>query len=668
MIPFSSLPAEVLQITTSLPLEIQCLIIKQLIHIFIKKFNMSDPYITQLVTLFGYSSSLDDIMAQTFQELVFDEGIFSNPCFNNFAEFVLSRSMTMKRLSIVADNLSFDELDKAAQTVLSFMQSFQIMDVKYICPTEPTLKYLKCATSLTTLIPGVLTINHGGNFEEYYRLVNLKLLEIEINERDINTVTAIIRKWRGFIPSGEIMGQHKKKRSIRLSISLEYFDVANTHINQWLIDLTSVISNNRDILTTSIDIRIDGPYPSPLTADLYLGLINQCDHVTVLSDDMDWDPLNDIECMNKITCVSALDMRIWNNTDFSVVLNLQSLHSLKRLHLIGYYMDAPSWNMIPDTLQSFTYEMVNFTSCTPIKLPSKLKKLRVETEEFPEISNVKDLRSLMEVSIAFIDGSEYCEMEMANQLPLVTHDEFERIQISINRLPSTVTKLRINGYETKQQLLFNNLPVLETLDISFCGFDSSSLISLQSLDVSNFPIEKIEQLPNSLRSLCLEGPIDYAKYGQVVSSSALSDSLETLTISMNGENFTDFWSYLILPLNKLLELDIQNYNPCSDLIIDEYPPYLASLRIVYADGSSRESEKIVFHEFDKTLKYLSVEGYGHYIKLKQGKSNKTLILSGGEPDKPFNKVYHLSDVNYNRVLKEVENVKIVVSGEWRLYT
>ncbi|GME96969.1 unnamed protein product [Ambrosiozyma monospora] len=189
-------------------------------------------YWSQRVTLFGYNAVLDDIITQVFQELDFDETIFTHPNFKDIAGFALSKSISLKRLSIN----DWDEEDvfaqvDIAQTVLDFMESFQNMDVVARYPPKGTVKYL-----------------------EY---------------RDIDSLTDVVNKWRSFISSGSTCT--KSQRSLKLSISqseevniTSHLDILEDHINQCFTDhinqcftdLLSVISNNRDIMTTSIHINI----------------------------------------------------------------------------------------------------------------------------------------------------------------------------------------------------------------------------------------------------------------------------------------------------------------------------------------------------------------------------------------------------------------------------
>ncbi|GME97061.1 unnamed protein product [Ambrosiozyma monospora] len=83
----SSSPINVLEITRSLPLEIQCLVLK---HSILEYMKSLDSYLTpdkDIVKFIGYNSILDDIMVLVLQELGFLATVFTHDDFNDIAEF-----------------------------------------------------------------------------------------------------------------------------------------------------------------------------------------------------------------------------------------------------------------------------------------------------------------------------------------------------------------------------------------------------------------------------------------------------------------------------------------------------------------------------------------------------------------------------------------------------
>ncbi|GME85686.1 unnamed protein product [Ambrosiozyma monospora] len=209
----------------------------------------------------------------------------------------------------------------------------------------------------------------------------------------------IVQNWRNFILSGQ--RKIKVNRSLKLSIT------ANTQDGDTacLPSLTNFISNNRDVLTASISI--DGGSPSPLEYDLYLGLVKQCDFVSLDICDMDTDTPVDMKWINNISGLNFLSMSFHQESYFNIELNLQNFHSLKRLDLFGFFVDAPFFNNIPDAIESIGFEM-KASGGSSIKLPLHLRNLEIRSKVLPKISNVKDLKNLRSVTINFTldEGSE----------------------------------------------------------------------------------------------------------------------------------------------------------------------------------------------------------------------------------------------------------------------
>ncbi|GME76165.1 unnamed protein product [Ambrosiozyma monospora] len=332
---------------------------------------------------------------------------------------------------------------------------------------------------------------------------------------------------------------------------------------------------------------------------------------------METDTPVDMKWINNISGLNILSISFLQESDFNIELNLQNLHSLKSLDLFDFFVDAPIFNNIPDTIESFDFEM-KASGGSSIKLPLHLQKLVIRSNEIPRISNVKDLKNLMDVKI--ITG-------ISGQLPLA--GDAEQIQVSIDRLPSTITNLDITEESRikKQHLSLGNFPVLETLSIGSCSFDSSRLTSLRSLHVSasSFTIGEHLPLPSTLRSFVIvfetQDPINFDFF---IYSPSLSDTLESLVISFASNSTklpSKFWHDFILPLESLLELTLQIPVLSSDLIVDEFPPCLASLNMTvnvscvsYKLGGGLVSEKcggkVVLHGFDKSLKYFYLDGCG----------------------------------------------------------
>ncbi|GME90214.1 unnamed protein product [Ambrosiozyma monospora] len=214
----SSFPETVLEIITrSLPHEVQCLVLKHVILNWVKELN-SFVSLCQINNLIGYNPTLDEIIGLVLEELDFDESIFSHVHFNHIAQFIISRLISMKHLSIRHDFTTSDE-----EIALGFIQRFQSVTVQ-IFPTpfrNFQKTYFKSLTSLTVSPQELQSVlkELEGCFEKLPRLVSLELILI-MNPKNIELVKEIVQKWRTF--GSSVPNERQKERSLKLSISIGY--------------------------------------------------------------------------------------------------------------------------------------------------------------------------------------------------------------------------------------------------------------------------------------------------------------------------------------------------------------------------------------------------------------------------------------------------------------
>ncbi|GME80515.1 unnamed protein product [Ambrosiozyma monospora] len=186
------------------------------ILIFTKKLNIN-ALPSQLVNLFHYHPTLDHIVgtrmgrgiciyriciyrrrlgemsydhvALVFQNLEFDRDIFTDLYFKDVAEFVLSKSISMKRLII--DDTDLDALDQVEiiPLVFEFMKSFQVMHANFEFVNMKMTKnggfqllYLKHSTSLTIRLGDLFDGISVGKFEQFPQPVILRL-ELKSQEK-----------------------------------------------------------------------------------------------------------------------------------------------------------------------------------------------------------------------------------------------------------------------------------------------------------------------------------------------------------------------------------------------------------------------------------------------------------------------------------------------------
>ncbi|GME79297.1 unnamed protein product [Ambrosiozyma monospora] len=195
--------------------------------------------------------------------------------------------------------------------------------------------------------------------------LNLEL-SIDVDPENINLVNKLVEIWRSF--SSGAHNEGGKQRSLKLSISIGDDANAEEKVRECHTALETIISNNRDIMTTSLSIK---KLPSIEASDAYSGLANCCDSVTI-----------DDESVGKNKNVKLIN----------------SLVSAKTLNLTVDSLDSSFAETIPDTLQTIELKVGSY-DIPSIKLPLSLRKLRLDAREVPEILNVEELTNLTEATI-----------------------------------------------------------------------------------------------------------------------------------------------------------------------------------------------------------------------------------------------------------------------------
>ncbi|GME84693.1 unnamed protein product [Ambrosiozyma monospora] len=238
----SSSEADVLEIIRSLPFEVRCLVLK---HAILKRIRWlcgslwwteDQLYPYEIVNLIGYNSILDDIMVLVLQELSFDSTIFNHVCFNDIAEFIISRSISMKHLTIVGGiNI------KHTPNMSAFIQRFQevtLWDLKEELPMSlfkgvtsleisghPSLPVLQAVCGGLKNFPRLVYLNVsniGGSLEKDTKnclMLNSKLpLNLTFSSgmdlEHINLLKKLVEKWRA--STSGVPNARQKQKSLKI--------------------------------------------------------------------------------------------------------------------------------------------------------------------------------------------------------------------------------------------------------------------------------------------------------------------------------------------------------------------------------------------------------------------------------------------------------------------
>ncbi|GME85098.1 unnamed protein product [Ambrosiozyma monospora] len=98
----------------------------------------------------------------------------------------------------------------------------------------------------------------------------------------------------------------------------------------------------------------------------------------------------------------------------------------------------------------------------------------------------------------------------------------------------------------------------------------------------------------------------------------------------------------------------------SELIVDTFPSQLIAAEISFTPANDKGNSNIILHEVDKTLKYLSVDGFGS-ITLEVKENNTTIIISDFKYREP---VYSTPSDNDNGlpVWECLPTINVILTG------
>ncbi|GME74908.1 unnamed protein product [Ambrosiozyma monospora] len=607
--PFLKL-ADYLKIATKLPFEIQCLVLK---HIILNRLNKlkvyntySDELSTQIFALIGHNEYLDNIMSVVIQELKLSHTFFHSRYFNEIAEFIISRSIPIKDIFIYADDRTIENLSSSALSLIQFCQS---LSMACHCHSQSTwiagMANFTRLTSMSIQINDLRNIWFANCFKQFPQLTKLKLNITLPYDRHSNFLNDVLSDWKRHCPVGE----ERSLRQRSLSLNLQQTDdVVQDIFDLNITSLNDVVSKNKTDFRISLSLDVAG---QPLESSAHLNdLISSCDivekmNITIsnyLSDTITW--------INSVSDARSLKIYFGTPTR-GLKLAFGRMDFLRSLFLVGCKVNPSIIEYLPDTLESLDVALRRCTNKNSVmKLPSHLRCLTIEISSyFPELSNVKDLLQLANVSI-------YNSVEDEN--PFI---DFKLVQLSISRLPSNVSNLRINGrskFQTAElqtvtsteKLFFGSMPELKRLDFKVdmiqVDLGSSSFPSLKKLRLPSYSVD--DQLPNSLETLDTNLFVDRGTPATEVSR---------------------FWERYISPLDNLLKLSLgMNGSQDIDLRNVRFPPHLSHLKVTYKYANktgSRNGRILIKQKLPKVLRYFEVTAADF-------QTHEIVVFGGSEKD------------------------------------
>ncbi|GME83458.1 unnamed protein product [Ambrosiozyma monospora] len=493
-------------LTAQLQPEIQCIILKIVIIDYLSGISNPHNMLSQLVSMMGYHSLLDDILSMAIQELEFDasgetwqvnNSFFNNAHFEKFADFVLARSIKLKTIKITpvltnsACGSQFDDvkvvkiLDSHCENVISLIQhqyspeDIALKNDGYVCP----MKYVSSLNWMGALFP---TPNDDGFFSELIQSTRLNELTVNLcSPREIHLFNNVLQilHYRRYIPDDKLS----------LNIRCGLYSSLPCQVQRYTLNsLTNILNISTDgNLKFDLNFTVmqfNFSWSSPSITDQYrefllrskvptigigFPLYNAPSYISIfeiLNQLPFLKTLNLKSIMSPFTDYTSIPTLIVSNTNIEKIslsgLPLEFKFSypnqsskLRQLTLTECILSPLNFASIPDTLHE-----ISIYDCTvkpskydcdnihEVRLPTKLHILKISGNRscltLPEIINIDQLLKLKKVSILLHSQIEF---QLSNPLEktfsegqLSTSFTLQQLQEFISKLsPHSLTSLSI---------------------------------------------------------------------------------------------------------------------------------------------------------------------------------------------------------------------------------
>ncbi|GMG39730.1 unnamed protein product [Ambrosiozyma monospora] len=556
------------RVTEHLPLEIKSYILSVVIYSYfhdIQRMNLFDGN-TPLLSLIGYHSVLDDILAKVFERLVFDDSIFSVARFQDFVEFILSKNI---KIEICLKNgvSHTDDL-----TVLKFFQ-FGCRKVKN-CRSLKSVDALKYANELEYVNCLSVDISEVNKFPKNFipqlsRLIDIKLLISDYKDLNFIDSHGIAEDLKLWLCTRN--GNSKKRLTIIFKVYDEKCKENDVNFINWA---SQFIAFNKDGIS---EFRISINWRASLFT-FVPRLDFTCFFQKHLLDSLDLtiESKNNTELHN---CIQRkefsepanqmhLTLRGPFHTEEPLVLKhetlfdnwLKNMTSLKELAFADCELTCKLINHLPATIRSLSFEHIQIdydSDDSVVMLPQRLRNLIIEYEvylnepiTFFKFRKIDELNELDDVHI-FINA-------YTNLTP-VFHSQLKQLFFAFNRVLSV------------EYVKYNEDIFIDLKPLSFEGhacleyFSLLTFLSPAHYDLLNLPPCLNADLTLSAETLTGRFP----------------SCLELLDIDMIGykQPFDVFWKQFISPLKNLVSFRASLW--VDEEVVDfrkfKFPPHMHTI-------------------------------------------------------------------------------------------
>ncbi|GMG35569.1 unnamed protein product [Ambrosiozyma monospora] len=552
---------------------------------------------TPLLSLIGYHSVLDDILAKVFEGLVFDDSIFSVARFQDFVEFILSKNIKIE----ICLNNGVSHTDDL--TVLKLLQ-FGCRKVKN-CGWLKSVDALKYANELEYVDRLFVEISEVKKFPKNFipqlsRLIDIELLISDVEDLNIIDYHDIAEDLKLWLCTRN--GNSKKRLTIIFEVYYE--NCENNYVNfiNWA---SQFIDFNKDGIS---EFRISIEWHASLFT-----FVPQLDFTCFFQKHL-LDSLNLIfELMNNTelhNCIQRkefsepanqmqLDLTGSFNRKEPLVLKhetffdnwLKNMTSLKELTFAYCELTCKLINHLPVTITKLSFERIQIdydSDDSAVMLPQRLRNLRIEYDVYLnepitifKFCKIDELNELDNVNIA---------IHAYTNLTPMFHSQMKPLFFAFNRV------LRVHYSKYNEDIFIDLKP------LSFEGHACLEYFSLLTdLSPAHYDLLNLPPCLNADLTLSAE-----------TLTGRFPSCLESLVIKMRHykQPFDVFWKQFISPLKNLVvfraflwvdeevEIDFRKF---------KFPPHMHTIELsIYASMQGSATYKLIFNQLPNSFIHFKV--------------------------------------------------------------
>ncbi|GME72151.1 unnamed protein product [Ambrosiozyma monospora] len=425
------------QVTTGLPLELKCQILGMVVYDYfagIQHFCLFNST-THLLSLIGIHSVLDDVLALVIPRLQFDESLFSDSHFQQFLEFVLSRSIKIE-MTINYSVRSSNELHTDDPDVLKLLQfgcrklsnnGGEWIDKNMISDANE----LEFVTLLDFDISSLHSLAEIMDLSQLHRLRTIKLDMKDAIDSQGGGYKKTIENLKSWFCSGrknfkkqliiswyadepdyeEDDDEEEEEEQLIMNWASQFINLHKKGVSEFKVNISSNINSisfdSLQCFHCFLEKGVANTFPLRITLDdagLYsLARLNNSTGVRNLNISVSSSTKEEANC--PLFLLSNCYIESISLANFPAGgIDLRNMSSLKKLTFFSSKLNCTVIENLPDTITDLS--LVGIESCDlkgcSLMLPKKLQRLRFSyngSYSIHKFSNTHQLNELCEINL-----------------------------------------------------------------------------------------------------------------------------------------------------------------------------------------------------------------------------------------------------------------------------